>query len=135
MLGSSLRTAKKDVNYKTDEDKELAKVLEQIRQVEDVENLGKRDDFQILEYLKQGDYIYELFSILIHSGSAMGGHYYAYIRSFQDGKWYNFNDSSVTPISEIEVKERLMEMYGGESSTSAYMLQYRKYDPALKPHL
>jgi len=45
MLGSSLRTAKKDVNYKTDEDKELAKVLEQIRQVEDVENLGKRDDF------------------------------------------------------------------------------------------
>ena len=65
----------------------------------------------------------------------MGGHYYAYIRSFQDGKWYNFNDSSVTPISEIEVKERLMEMYGGESSTSAYMLQYRKYDPALKPHL
>lgn len=28
-----------------------------------------------------------------------------------------------------------MEMYGGDSSTSAYMLQYRKYDPTLKPHL
>ena len=85
---------------KTDEDKEMAKILEQIRQVEDVENLGKKEDFQILEYLKQGDYIYELFSILIHSGSAMGGHYYAYIRSFQDGNWYNFNDSSVTKISD-----------------------------------
>lgn len=29
-----------------------------------------------------------------------------------------------------------MEMFGGDgTSTSAYMLQYRKYDPALKPHL
>ena len=28
----------------------------------------------------QGPYIYELFSIMIHSGSAAGGHYYAYIR-------------------------------------------------------
>lgn len=75
-----------------------------------------------MEYLKQGEYIYELYSILIHSGSSMGGHYYAYIRSFQDGKWYNFNDSNVTEINTQEVKERIMEMYGGDSSTSAYML-------------
>ena len=26
------------------------------------------------------EYVYELFSIMIHSGSALGGHYYAYIR-------------------------------------------------------
>ena len=29
----------------------------------------------------QGPYVYELFSIMIHSGSAIGGHYYAYIKS------------------------------------------------------
>ena len=26
----------------------------------------------------------------------MGGHYYAYIKSFDDGKWYCFNHSNVT---------------------------------------
>lgn len=90
--------------------------------MEDIENLGKSEDLTILEYLKQGDYIYELFSILIHSGSAMGGHYYAYIRSFQDGKWYNFNDSQVTEIDPKYVNEKIQEMYGGDTGTSGYML-------------
>ena len=39
---------------------------------------------------------------MIHSGGAYGGHYYAYIKSFEDGKWYNFNDSSVTLLSSEE---------------------------------
>ena len=30
--------------------------------------------------LFQGPYVYELFSIMVHSGSAIGGHYYAYIK-------------------------------------------------------
>lgn len=30
---------------------------------------------------------YELFSIMIHSGSATGGHYYAYIKSFENNQW------------------------------------------------
>ena len=37
------------------------------------------------------------------SGSAFGGHYYAYIRSFEDGKWYKFNDSTVTGATWDEV--------------------------------
>ena len=40
---------------------------------------------------------------MIHSGSALGGHYYAYIKSFQDSRWYNFNDSNVTEIDEKEI--------------------------------
>lgn len=51
---------------------------------------------KVQEYLQQGEFVYELYSIMIHSGGAYGGHYYAYIKSFEDGKWYNFNDSSVT---------------------------------------
>lgn len=35
---------------------------------------------QLVEVLKEGPYVYELFSIMIHSGSAIGGHYYAYIK-------------------------------------------------------
>jgi ubiquitin carboxyl-terminal hydrolase 47 len=48
---------------------------------------------QISELLKQGEYVYELYSIMIHNGGAYGGHYFAYVKSFEDGKWYNFNDS------------------------------------------
>ena len=32
-------------------------------------------------------YNYELFSIMIHSGSASGGHYYAYIKDFTSQQW------------------------------------------------
>lgn len=42
-----------------------------------------------IETVAQADpnYDYELFSIMIHSGSATGGHYYAYIKSFETNQW------------------------------------------------
>lgn len=48
-----------------------------------------------------GPYNYELFSIMIHSGSASGGHYYAYIKEFDNGEWFCFNDQSVSPVSVL----------------------------------
>lgn len=45
-----------------------------------------------------GPYVYELFAIMIHSGSASGGHYYAYIKDFNSSKWYSFNDQTVSPV-------------------------------------
>ena len=45
---------------------------------------------------RDADYRYELFSVMVHAGGALGGHYYAFIRSFQDGRWHEFNDSSVS---------------------------------------
>lgn len=77
---------------------------------------------------------------MIHSGSAFGGHYYAYIKDLETGQWYNFNDSSVRQISVLEV----VEMFGPEPSTkkgfatkrmaathsaNAYMLMYRIIEP------
>ncbi|XP_001599376.2 ubiquitin carboxyl-terminal hydrolase 47 [Nasonia vitripennis] len=84
----------------------------------------------------KGPYIYELFSIMIHSGSASGGHYYAYIKDFRTDKWLCFNDQIVTPITQDEIQKT----YGGgnrpgyfsgayRSSTNAYMLMYRQIDP------
>jgi ubiquitin carboxyl-terminal hydrolase 47 len=32
--------------------------------------------------LKRGKYVYELFSIMVHQGSAAAGHYFAYIKSY-----------------------------------------------------
>jgi ubiquitin carboxyl-terminal hydrolase 47 len=62
---------------------------------------------------------------LIHTGGAFGGHYFAYIRSSTNKKWYNFNDSNVTLISDEEISKT----FGGESMpNTAYMLLYRKID-------
>ena len=70
---------------------------------------------------------------MIHSGGAYGGHYYAYIKSFEDGKWYNFNDSSVTEISD---EQELFKTFGDSSGGggTAYMLMYRKIASSAEEH-
>ena len=85
--------------------------------------------------------MYELYALMVHNGGAYGGHYYAYIKDIESGKWYNFNDSSVRPISVFEV----VEMFGPEPpskrpnmaakrmaatrNANAYMMMYRLIDP------
>ncbi|XP_017034197.2 ubiquitin carboxyl-terminal hydrolase 47 isoform X1 [Drosophila kikkawai] len=81
-----------------------------------------------------GPYMYELFAIMIHSGSASGGHYYAYIRDFDSNEWFCFNDQNVSTITQ----EDIQRSFGGPngsyyssaytSSTNAYMLMYRQVD-------
>lgn len=72
--------------------------------------------------LTQGEFVYELYAVMIHSGGAYGGHYFAYIKNL-DNEWWNFNDSQVTKIEESE----LLKTFGGEGGTNtAYMLMYRK---------
>lgn len=84
-----------------------------------------------------GPYTYDLFAIMIHSGSASGGHYYAYIKDLESGNWYSFNDQTVNPITQ----EDISKSFGGSgafksyysnfsSSTNAYMLMYRQHDAA-----
>lgn len=73
--------------------------------------------------LAQGEFVYEVYAVLIHNGGAFGGHYFAYIKSQSDKKWYNFNDSSVSPISD----EDIQKTFGGDGMpNTAYMLLYRK---------
>ena len=104
------------------EEKELAEALLQIRELEKKEQLLIDVDSQVLEYLKQGDLVYELYAVLVHSGGALGGHYYAYIKSFENGKWYNFNDSDVREIKQEEVTQ----VFGSKNgNATAYMLKYR----------
>merc|ERR1712008_177133 len=81
---------------------------------------------------ENGPFVYELFSIMIHSGSASGGHYYAYIKDFATGEWFCFNDQSVTKITYDDIRKT----YGGgnsrsyysswTSSANAYVLMYRQ---------
>lgn len=60
------------------------------------------------------DYIYDLFAVSNHSGGLGGGHYTAYAKNFQDGLWYNFNDSSCAEVRdprEIVSKRAYALMY------------------------
>ncbi len=54
---------------------------------------------------QRGEWVYELYAVLIHSGVINGGHYYAYIKDLNTQRWWNFNDSSVTSIDEAVVRE------------------------------
>lgn len=58
---------------------------------------------------------YELYAVSQHYGSTGGGHYTAVGK--KNEKWYDFNDSSVSPTSENNVV-----------SPSAYLLFYRRKD-------
>ncbi|XP_023222408.1 ubiquitin carboxyl-terminal hydrolase 47-like [Centruroides sculpturatus] len=70
--------------------------------------------------MEKGPYVYELFSIMVHSGSANGGHYYAYIKSFKDGHWYCFNDAQVTRITYDDIRKT----YGGGTARGYYSSAY-----------
>eukprot|EP00899_Mesostigma_viride_P017736 jgi/Mesvir1/25964/Mv20952-RA.3 len=100
--------------------------------------------------------LYELHSVLVHSGAVSGGHYYAFIRPDLGEVWYKFDDERV---SKETAQKALTEQYGGEDEnlnnwpgcrfskySSAYMLVYvRKSDKerimcpvtekSLAPHL
>ena len=66
-------------------------------------------------YNNGNKYIYDLYAICNHSGSALGGHYTSMIKC-DDGKWYNFNDRIVS-----EIKTNVQNLYN-----NAYVLFFRK---------
>jgi len=56
---------------------------------------------------EEASFSYDLYALLIHRGSATGGHYFAYIKNSKDGKWYCFDDSHVSAISDADVKKMM----------------------------
>jgi ubiquitin carboxyl-terminal hydrolase 25/28 len=73
-------------------------------------------------YDEMQTYAYNLHSIIIHSGQADSGHYFAYIYDVEQNKWRKYNDIQVTEVPEDEVMKTSI---GEESSTvSAYFLVY-----------
>ena len=57
--------------------------------------------------------VYDLFAVSQHYGTTGGGHYTAVCRN--NGNWYNYDDSSVTPTS-----------FKACLSSAAYVLFYRR---------
>lgn len=63
------------------------------------------DDFQTLRQLNptidRNKARYNLHAVINHIGALGGGHYFAFAKN--DSQWYEFNDSSVTPIATDKV--------------------------------
>ncbi|XP_067301837.1 ubiquitin carboxyl-terminal hydrolase 50 isoform X4 [Pseudorasbora parva] len=59
---------------------------------------------------------YELYAVINHTGGYSSGHYDTIIRSYENGKWYRFDDYNVTRSSEASL----------QNSSLPYMLMYRK---------
>ncbi|KAL7798354.1 hypothetical protein V8C37DRAFT_417802 [Trichoderma ceciliae] len=60
--------------------------------------------------------VYDLIAVDDHYGGLGGGHYTAYAKNFVDGRWYNYNDSSVSPVSDPS----------SVVTSAAYLLFYRR---------
>ncbi|PWW77439.1 UCH-domain-containing protein [Tuber magnatum] len=59
--------------------------------------------------------VYDLIAVDNHYGGLGGGHYTAFAKSWIDGKWYHYDDSSVREVSEQKV-----------ITPAAYLLFYRR---------
>ncbi|KAL1802822.1 hypothetical protein ACET3Z_031469 [Daucus carota] len=72
------------------------------------------------KYMKTKDasgqsYVYELYAVSNHYGGLGGGHYSAYSKLIDDDRWYHFDDSHVSPVSEADIR-----------TSAAYVLFYRR---------
>jgi hypothetical protein len=77
------------------------------------------EDFNINPYLSKfskniGNFTYDLVAISNQIGRLEGGHYYSYVKSMTDGKWYCLDDDNVTLINEDDI-----------TTSNAYILFYR----------
>uniref|UniRef100_A0A4W6FKA4 Ubiquitin carboxyl-terminal hydrolase n=1 Tax=Lates calcarifer TaxID=8187 RepID=A0A4W6FKA4_LATCA len=77
-------------------------------------------DLDMSEFLinpNAGPCRYDLIAVSNHYGGMGGGHYTAYAKNKDDGKWYNFDDSSVSPANEDQIV-----------SKAGYVLFYQRQD-------
>jgi ubiquitin carboxyl-terminal hydrolase 4/11 len=70
------------------------------------------------EQKANGPILYDLYAVSNHYGSLSFGHYTAYCFNHITGRWYDFNDSSV---SELSSKNEVV-------SGAAYVLYYKRKD-------
>lgn len=76
------------------------------------------DNLNLSKYIigyNPNSYKYNLISVINHSGNCCGGHYYSYIKNF-DNCWYEYNDTIVKPINISDI-----------ITNKAYCLIYKKF--------
>lgn len=69
--------------------------------------------------------VYDLYGVSNHMGGLGGGHYTAYAKNEKLDQWYNFDDSHVSPVRDVETIK----------SSSAYLLFYRRRNAAVREYV
>ena len=83
------------------------------------------------------EFDYELTGIVVHRGTADGGHYYSYIKerdrrnSINFNKWFEFNDTTVRPFKLDELSKECfgsssVKYANSEYGGNAYLVIYQK---------
>lgn len=68
--------------------------------------------------------LYELYAVISHKGrSADSGHYVAWVK--EGSKWLCYDDDTVYPVEEDEIKKLYGNSRGGADWHIAYILFYR----------
>ena len=82
--------------------------------------------------MKDGENVYELYNIVVHTGTPRGGHYYSNIKNFENNFWYKFEDSQIYEINETELAKTFSDGNSDYSKNNinptAYILMYRKIE-------
>lgn len=69
-------------------------------------------------HISSGPPLYDLYAVSNHFGGLGGGHYTAYAQNSTSGRWYNFDDSSVREVGNVD----------SVVSSAAYVLFYKARD-------
>uniref|UniRef100_A0A8C4GQQ6 Ubiquitin carboxyl-terminal hydrolase n=1 Tax=Dicentrarchus labrax TaxID=13489 RepID=A0A8C4GQQ6_DICLA len=80
-------------------------------------------DLDMSEFLinpNSGPCRYDLIAVSNHYGGMGGGHYTAYAKNKDDGKWYNFDDSSVSPANEDQIVVSVLICKSQANSPTVY---------------
>ena len=81
---------------------------------------------------RESSQTYWLHSVLVHAGDGHGGHYFVYIRHpSKPDCWYKFDDTKVTPCTQLEAVDENFGGYEAVSSEESHEL-YRS--TGIKPY-
>ncbi|KAF9311132.1 CSN-associated deubiquitinating enzyme Ubp12 [Podila horticola] len=72
----------------------------------------------------QNENVYDLYGVSNHMGGLGGGHYTAYAKNEKLDQWFNFDDSHVSPVRDVE----------SIKSSSAYLLFYRRRNATVREY-
>jgi ubiquitin carboxyl-terminal hydrolase 8 len=78
------------------------------------------------DYISQystNDYVYDLYAVIVQSGSLRGGHYIAYTKNPINDEWYRFDDQNILHIPKDKIESNIV-------TSGAYVLFYKKRESA-----
>ncbi|KAI7818214.1 hypothetical protein BC939DRAFT_480534 [Gamsiella multidivaricata] len=79
---------------------------------------------KVLKVEEDVDNMYDLYGVSNHMGGLGGGHYTAYAKNEKLGEWFNFDDSHVSAVGDVE----------SIKSSSAYLLFYRRRNATIREY-